>query len=102
MRGQSPRSEREHLSGKHLVKGVMRAFSERLLAGCSKGPICFVGALGRTLDVQRVRLACGRRAPPRIWTLLSSPQALKVGGSDLCWAADILWLFRLLVFPPSD
>src|SRR5207302_11217692 len=32
--------------------------------------ICFVGALGRTLNVQRVRLACGLRAPPRSWTLL--------------------------------
>src|SRR6266542_5033111 len=30
----------------------------------------FVGALGRTLNVQGVRLACGRRAPPRPWTLL--------------------------------
>src|SRR2546422_5684055 len=44
--------------------------SSRLL----KRPICFVGALGRTLNVQRVRLACGRRAPPRIWTFLSSLQ----------------------------
>ena len=25
-----------------------------------KGPICFVGARGGTLNVQRVRLACGR------------------------------------------
>src|SRR5262249_376668 len=39
-----------------------------------KGPICFVGALGRTLNVQGVRLTCGRRAPPRIWTLLSNRQ----------------------------
>src|SRR5712692_871033 len=31
-----------------------------------------IGALGRTLNVQGVRLACGRRAPPRIWTFLSS------------------------------
>ena len=32
-------------------------------AGCRKRPICFVGARGRTLDVQGVRLArgCGRR-----------------------------------------
>src|SRR6185295_18014725 len=28
------------------------------------------GALDRTLNVQRVRLACGHRAPPRSWTLL--------------------------------
>jgi hypothetical protein len=34
------------------------------LAGCSKRPICGVGAFGRTLDVQTVRLACGHRAPP--------------------------------------
>src|SRR6266852_5183227 len=31
---------------------------------------CGVGALGRTLNVQEVRLACGRRAPPCSWTLL--------------------------------
>ncbi len=30
------------------------------------------GALGRTLNVERLRLACGRRAPPRIWTFLST------------------------------
>jgi len=36
-----------------------------------KKAICFVGALGRTLNVERLRLACGRRAPPRIWTFLS-------------------------------
>jgi hypothetical protein len=29
------------------------------------------GALGRTLNVERLRLACGCRAPPRIWTFLS-------------------------------
>src|SRR5881275_1501867 len=29
-----------------------------------------VGALGRTLNVQRVRLACDLRAPPCSWTLL--------------------------------
>src|SRR6266511_485004 len=28
------------------------------------------GALDRTLNVQRVRLACSHRAPPRSWTLL--------------------------------
>src|SRR5258705_5042468 len=28
------------------------------------------GALDRPLNVQRVRLACGHRAPPRSWTLL--------------------------------
>ncbi|PYO56528.1 MAG: hypothetical protein DMD83_13985 [Candidatus Rokuibacteriota bacterium] len=32
--------------------------------------MCGVGALGRTLNVQRVRLACGPRAPPCSWTLL--------------------------------
>ncbi len=40
-----------------------------------KRPICFVGALGRTLNVQGVRLACSHRAPPRIWTFLSSLDA---------------------------
>ena len=37
-----------------------------------KGPDLFVGALGRTLNVEEVRLACDLRAPPRIWTLLGS------------------------------
>src|SRR6266852_3728709 len=40
------------------------------LSGIFKRPICFVGALGRTLNVQGVRLACGPRAPPCRWTLL--------------------------------
>src|SRR5260370_500088 len=31
----------------------------------------FVGALGRRFNVQGVRLTCGLRAPPRIWTFLS-------------------------------
>src|SRR5437762_11853043 len=35
------------------------------------------GALGRTLNVQEVRLACGHRAPPRIWTFSSSPAAIR-------------------------
>src|SRR5437899_5314428 len=42
------------------------------LSGIFKRPICFVGALGRTLNVQGVRLACGPRAPPRSWTLLTA------------------------------
>src|SRR5207249_5591470 len=33
-------------------------------------PPRIVGALGRALNVQRVRLARGRRAPPCSWTLL--------------------------------
>src|SRR5712692_12103853 len=33
-----------------------------------------IGALGRTLNVQGVRLACGRRAPPRIWTFDGGPR----------------------------
>src|SRR5213593_2340254 len=35
-------------------------------------PICFVGALGCALNVQRVRLARSLRAPPRSWTFLNS------------------------------
>src|SRR6266536_4449255 len=35
-------------------------------------PPSFVGALGRTLNVRRVRLACGPRAPPCSWTLLTA------------------------------
>src|SRR6266508_5600739 len=52
--------------------------AQRLLAGpprrASKPPSEELGALGRTLNVQRVRLACGPRAPPCIWTFLSSPR----------------------------
>src|SRR6476661_181979 len=33
--------------------------------------MCFVGALVRALNVERLRLAPGLRAPPRIWTFLS-------------------------------
>src|SRR5437899_5927037 len=46
------------------------------LSGIFKRPTCFVGALGRTLNVQGVRLACGRRAPPRIWTFLCGLRGL--------------------------
>ena len=36
-----------------------------------KKPHLLRSRLSRTLNVQRVRLACGHRAPPRIWTFLS-------------------------------
>jgi hypothetical protein len=36
-----------------------------------------VGALGRERNVQGVRLTCGRRAPPRIWTILSSLRVVR-------------------------
>src|SRR5439155_17413282 len=39
--------------------------------GRREGPIGVVGALGCTLNVQRVRLACSHRAPPCRWTLLA-------------------------------
>ena len=39
--------------------------------GRREGPICFVGALVRALNVERLRLAPGLRAPPRSWTLLA-------------------------------
>ena len=48
----------------HLVPGLAAL-------GGSGRPICVVGALGCTLDVQQVRLACSHRAPPRSWTCLS-------------------------------
>ena len=77
------------LTGRVLRRAMARMTES--LAGCGKRPICFVGALGRTLtpgeaepkagrahreivasasEPQGVRLACGRRAPPRIWTFL--------------------------------
>src|SRR5678816_618128 len=37
---------------------------------CIRDSICFVGALDRRLNVQKVRLAGCHRAPPRSWTLL--------------------------------
>src|SRR3970282_158337 len=40
--------------------------------GWREGRSCCVGALGRALNVRRVRLARGLPAPPRIWTLLAS------------------------------
>ena len=36
-----------------------------------KGPSASLTPAGRTLNVQRVRFACGRRASPRSWTFLS-------------------------------
>ena len=42
-----------------------------------KRPIRFVGARGRALNVQEVRLARGSRAPPRIWTVLISPRRVR-------------------------
>src|SRR5207249_2799992 len=68
-----PDSSRHHLRDHdHLpaagIAGLPAPQPERL-AGCRKRPICFVGALGCTLDVLEVRLARSLRAPPRIWIL---------------------------------
>ena len=52
-----------------------RLHARRLLARGGEGAICFVGALVRTLNVERLRLACGRRAPPRSWTPSPPPRA---------------------------
>ena len=41
-----------------------------------------VGALGGRLNVQRVRLAGCLRAPPRIWTFLSSLRGFKARAID--------------------
>ena len=49
--------------------------------GGREGPICFVGALGRALNVERLRLAPGLRAPPRSWTLLDRLLGRVVAGS---------------------
>src|SRR5712692_6237907 len=55
----------------HRQRGLSRAPPRRKLApGGRQRPICFVGALDRRLNVERLRLACGLRAPPRIWTFL--------------------------------
>src|SRR5262249_37028303 len=53
------------------------------LAGGWRAPICFVGALGCTLNVQRVRPACSLRAPPRSWTLSSHLLAKITGRARL-------------------
>src|SRR5207247_11424141 len=89
LRGRSPRSNRNtHRSAVRSPTGYLPATwecstSERRLCrrneswgevsegGRSPPPnVGGVGALGRTLNVQRVRLACGPRAPPCSWTLL--------------------------------
>src|SRR5437899_568370 len=49
--------------------GVKSSSSELLVGNCDEF-IFYVGAFGRTLNVQRVRLACGPQAPPCSWTLL--------------------------------
>ena len=48
-----------------------------------KGP-CFVGALGRALNVWKVRLARGLRAPPRSWTFSAARGTC--GWPTLTWA----------------
>ena len=55
----------EATGGSHLCQGRRRG-------PLQKAHLRRYGALGRTLNVQRVRLACGLRAPPRSWTFLSS------------------------------
>src|SRR6266545_7876631 len=72
------------------------------------------GALDRTLDVQRVRLACGHRAPPRSWTLLfplaaflrqarCSNRSMRGGGMRSFLARPgIAALLVLLLFPALD
>jgi hypothetical protein len=61
-----------HARPLHVVNpDVYATGHHRRSAGGSKRPICFVGALGSRLNVERLRLACCLRAPPRIWTFLS-------------------------------
>ena len=50
-------------------RGGLRA-PPRIWTFLSACAICFVGALGSPLNVERLRLAGCLRAPPRIWTLL--------------------------------
>jgi len=50
------------------VRAALDRRASRLL---KKAHLRECGALDRTLNVQKVRLACGRRAPPRIWAFLS-------------------------------
>jgi hypothetical protein len=64
---------------RHAPHRGRRAAAQALERG--EGPICFVGALDRTLNVQRVRLACGHRAPPRSWTLLLRSSRFSPTGS---------------------
>src|SRR6266508_2691012 len=56
----------------------------------AKPPSEELGALGRTLNVQRVRLACGPRAPPCIWTFLSSLRVFPHPTSRLLKTAHLL------------
>ena len=52
-----------------------------LAAGCGKRPSASLAPPCRTLNVQRVRLACGSGAPPRIWTVFRSRRSVA------CWLA---------------
>src|SRR6266581_8146555 len=69
----SESAARSASSGRWLIisstTGGVGAASSR---GRREGPICFVAALGRALDVLEVRLARGLRASPRIWALLGA------------------------------
>ena len=56
-------------------------------SGGDKG-ICFVGAVGSPLNVQRVRLAGCLPAPPRIWTLLATRQSLRLHRTSTPFARE--------------
>src|SRR5207247_3861749 len=58
--------------------------------GAWKWFICSVGAFGRTLSVQRVRLACGPRSPPRAWAFLSGLRAFSVVSSSWSGLVELL------------
>src|SRR3972149_3307078 len=55
--------------------------------------MCFVGALGCGLNVEKLRLARSLRAPPRIWTLLAAlrrPQpSFRAGGEPFCGVLSV-------------
>src|SRR6185436_4834066 len=56
-------------------------------------PICFVGALARALNVERLRLAPGLRAPPRSWN--PSPRSSPAFSDRLLERRLALWLVLL-------
>jgi hypothetical protein len=80
----------------HAAAAARSAATPSTPVGCGKRPICFVGALGRTLNVQEVRLACGSRAPPRIWTF-AQPAALSRRPSDYRTVTEAAAAWQLLV-----
>src|SRR5439155_900190 len=105
LRGRSPRSNRN--IQRSAVQSLIRCSPPdvqvfRFRAPASPAQRFLGGGFGRGAkppaegNVQAVRLACGPRAPPRSWTLLSGlPGAAEKGPSaSLPYEVNVLWRGR--------